>query len=138
MTIKRPEVSKEIILEAAKITAEQVLGDAEEIADCYHSNIDGYELAKKLENSCSWDIDVSMIDALDEMQWRVDSIHKEICMKWVVDEDIKPPLENGTKIKEGVIDSVSEYDPAKYLVIEYGEKVKDRYRIVNFENAVAI
>ena len=138
MTIKRPEVLEETILEASKIVAKTVEGDAKEIAACYYSHIDGYELAKKLESQYSWGISVHMVEELDGIQYEVDAIHEKVCKQWFIDEDIKPPFENGTKIKEGVIDGVCQYGVAQYKVIEYGETVKDRYRIIKFENAVEV
>lgn len=138
MNIQRPKVSKETILKASEIIAKNVDGDAEEIANSYYPHIDGYELAKKLENNFYWDIDVYMIESLDQMQYEVDSIHKKACMQWVIDKGIEPQFENGTKIKEGIIKGVYKYDAAMYTVTEYGETIKGRHRIVKFENAIAI
>ena len=140
MNTERPIVSKETILSASRKVASKIDGDgcAEDIANCYYSHISGYELAKKLEQNHCWDIDLQVIEELEELQWSIDSIHKKKCMQWVVDDNIKPPFKNGTKIKEGVIKGVYEHDAAKYTVTEYGETRKDRHRIVRFEDAVEI
>ena len=138
MNIQRPKVSKETILSAAKIISQDMNGDAEDIADCYYHWIDGYELAKELENNHSWSIEASMIEELDNIQYEVDSLHKEVCMQWVVDEDIKPPLKIGTAIKGGIIKGIYQHDAAMYTVTKYGETMKNRHLIIKFENAIAV
>jgi len=138
MNIQRPEVSKETILSASKIIASIVDGNAEEISNCYYPHINGYELAKGLESNYCWDIHVEMIEELDGIQYEVDSIHKKACIQWVIDEDIKPPLEIGTAITEGVIKGIYKHDAAMYTVIKHGETMENRHYIIKFENAIAI
>jgi len=138
MNIERPEVSKETILSASKSIAVKLDGCAEEIAFCYYSHIDGYELAKKLEEKYDWIIDLQVIEELEELQWKVESIHKKVCMQWVIDSDIKPPLEIGTAIKEGIIKGIYDHGAAMYTVTKYGETMKNRHQIIKFENAVAV
>jgi len=138
MEIQRPEVSKVTILKASKIISERINGDAGEIADCYCPNVDGYGLAKKLEGKYYWDIDFQVVEALEELSHEIGLIHKEACMQWVIDSKIKPPLEIGTAIKEGIIKGIYEYDAAMYTVTKYGETMKNRHQIIKFENAVAI
>ena len=136
MNTQRPSVSKETILKASKVIAVNVNGDAHEIASCYYPHIDGYELAKNLENNYSWDISVNMIEDLDQIQWEVDSIHKQVCTQWVIDDDIKPPFDNGVKIKEGVIKGVYRHGAAMFMVTKYGETMEGRHQIIKFEDAV--
>ena len=138
MEIKRPPVSKITIIKASKIIASILDGNADEIANCYYPYIDGYELAKKLENTYCWDIAVEMIEELDGIQYEVDKIHKKACMQWVIDNDIKPPLKIGVAIKEGVIKGIYEHDAAMYTVTKYGETMKNRHQIVKFENAIEV
>jgi len=138
MNIVRPEVSKETILEAAKEVAIDVQGNADDIAECYHDHIDGYELAKKLENDCCWDISVDMIDSLDCMHSVVESKHDKILKQWIVDENIAPPFKNETEIKEGIIKGVCEYKPAYFMVKENGCDNPSRHLLIKFENAIAV
>ena len=137
MIINRPTISKETILEAAKEIAIDVQGDAEDIAKCYYEHIDGYELAKRLENDCSWDIQVDMIDSLDCMHCVVEGKHNEVLKKWVVDSDIKPPFEDETEIKQGIIKGICEHRSAYFKVKETGCTNESRYLLIKFENAVA-
>jgi hypothetical protein len=138
MIIKRPEISQLTIFKASELVANDINGDAQEIADCYHPHIGGYELAKKLESNYSWDIDFEVIEGLEELQWKVESIHKKACMQWVIDNNIKPPLKIGTQIKQGVIKGIYEYDAAMYTVTMHGETMNNRHQIIRFEDAIAI
>ena len=138
MNTNRPEISKETILKASEIIAGRVEGIASEIASCYHLYIDGYELAKKLESTYFWDVDFQVIEELENMHNEVESIHKKVCMQWVIDDQITPPLEIGTKIKQGVINGVYGHDAAMYKVTKYGETMKGRHQVIRFEDAVAI
>ena len=140
MNTERPSVSKETILTAARKIANRVNGDgcAEDIANCYHDYIDGYELAKKLENEHCWDIDMCMIDDLDCMHSEVDSAHGKILKQWVIDDNITPPFKNETKIKQGVIKGVYEYGSAIFKVKEYGCNVETRHLLIKFEDAVEV
>ena len=137
MELQRPKVSKLTILKASKIIANRINGNVEELASCYYSHIDGYELAKRLENKYCWNIDLEVIEALYDLQWEVESIHKKACMQWVIDSKIKPPLAIGTVIKEGVIKGIYEHDAAMYTVTMHGETMKNRHQIVKFEDAIA-
>ena len=138
MTIIRPTPSEETILLAATKIATSVQGDADEIAECFSEQIDGYELAKKLEEVCSWDITVDMIERLDYMHYEVEKLHNKILKQWIIDSDIKPPFENGTKITRGVIDGIYEHKPAHFLVKEYDCTDESSRLIIKFEDAVAV
>lgn len=138
MNIQRPHISTETILQACTVVALKLDGTAEEIASCYYSHIDGYQLAKELEDKHSWNIDLQVIEELEELQWEVDSIHKKVCMQWVIDSNIKPQFENGTKIKEGVINGVYKHGAAAYMVTKYGETMHGRHTIIKFEDAVEL
>ena len=71
------EASKATILKASEIIAEIINGDADELADCYFPNIDGYGLAKKLEGEYCWDIDFQVVEALEGLDYEISLIHKE-------------------------------------------------------------
>ena len=138
--MKRPEFTQEII-ELAAIRLTEQMGELRnaEIAKHYLFGDNGFELAKSLESYECWDIDLDVVEHLDCMDSLVDEIHREACIKWVKDNDIKPELRIGTHIKEGEITGVSEYSPACYEVKIYGhddEKEGKSRRIIRFEDAV--
>jgi hypothetical protein len=76
--MKRPKKMDQIILEAARIVGSVVEGNANDIARCYSENINGYELAKKLESQFSWEISVDMIHSLDHLHREVENIYEEV------------------------------------------------------------
>jgi hypothetical protein len=143
MQIVRPEISKDTILIAALKISRYIRGeneesDAEDIADCYYEHIDGYELAKRLENDCHWDISVDMIEHLDSMEHYVSEEHEIVLKKWVIDSKIEPPFENGTKVKQGVIAGIYEYGAAKFLVKRNGCTDDRSFGIINFEDVISL
>lgn len=135
--MNRPKVTDEIILEAAKQVAVAIDGNAEDIAQHYVHPMDGYELAKELEYRCSWDIERSDIEILDDMEWIVSELLETAEKQWVIDNDIKPKLEVGAKTKRGTICGVSNHSAACYLVKENGCTHEGRYLLVKFEDAEA-
>ena len=83
---------------------------ASDIADAWHSGMDGYELAKNLESSYQWYglcfDDVEVLDGIsDAVREAEDTARKAWAKEW----DIKPPLPSGTVITRGIIVSVNEY-----------------------------
>lgn len=143
MEIVRPEMSKDTMLIAALKIAKYMGGneeesDAEDIVDCYYEHIDGYELAKRLENDCHWDISVDMIDHLDSMDHYAREEHEKVLKKWVIDSKIEPPFENETKIKQGVIKGIYEHGAAKFLVKRNGCTDDGSFGIINFEDAISL
>jgi hypothetical protein len=145
--MKRPGITPEIIKDAALETAKNVPnieesdieGLAESIVDVYSHHDNGYEIAKALDENCYWcDIDPMFVEAMDSMSYNVNFFHKKACFKWVEDNDIKPPLEIGTMIKEGEITGICDHSPATYLVKlpdQDDEKGWSR-RLIKFEDAV--
>lgn len=145
---ERPVVNSEIISEAANrvsVLLEGTCGtnnhiSATSLLKHYKLYMDGYELAKSLEND-GWYADIMLASRLDNMDLIVWEIHRDKCREWVEKYNITPPLKCGTKIKQGRIDSLSEHYPACYLVKPYsgGEKVARELRVVvKFEDAKAI
>ena len=137
----RPIVTKEMITEAAKITAEQVSGITEKeelavsIAENYRPYIDGFELGKALDSE-GWRIDVMAVDDLDCMDNNVRELLRAACKQWAEENDIQPPLPVGTMIDEGEITGIYEHDAACYLVKLHGEDDSStRRRIIKFEDA---
>lgn len=139
---ERPKVDKEMIEAAArKLVDVNATFDGcnfEEIADQYYYGIDGYELAKRLDDHYYWDIDAAMVSELDSMDGIVRDLWQEKQREWVNEFNIQPTLENGTHITKGVIDGVSTYHAACYNVKEYGCEKQNRYLIVKFEDAIPV
>lgn len=135
--MKRPEITKEIILEAAKHIAERLDGDAETIATHYRYPMDGYELARELDRYASWDLTMADVEELDEMTSIVGRLHREAEKKWGEEHPMQPPLPVGAEIKEGVIAGIYEHQPACYRVKEHGCTQVGRFLLIRFENAVA-
>jgi hypothetical protein len=141
---KRPTATEDIIRTAAK----ELLKDpvfmgidemyAEDIVEAYDSFYDGYELAKELDNRYGWDINIEMVNSLDGMDSIVSNMVREKEREWVKEYDIKPELEVGTKIKQGIIKGVDEYRPATYKVQREVETRKGYYRLVKFEDAEGV
>ncbi len=151
--MKRPEFTKQIIIEAAHVTANDICNIrncekgkyAQAIIKTFWSHMDGYELAKVVEGE-GLRVTRDMIDDLDMMQHNVQDIYKRICWQWVKENDIQPPYPVGTKVKDtrfgdiGTIDSVSEHHPAAYCVKPDDDEINDdeinghmRY-VINFED----
>lgn len=136
--MKRPTITKEMILAAAQEVAANIEdGDAETIAEHYRHPMDGYQLARELDRYAYWDLTMREVEELDAMSSIVPRLHHEAEKKWVAENDIHPPLPLGTQIKEGVIDSVCAHSPARYRVKENGCTQAGRFVLIRFEDAVA-
>ena len=134
----RPKITKEMVLEAAKGIAENIGGDAETIARHYRHPMDGYELARELDPYEGLDLTMQDVMELDNLSGIVSDLHRKAEKKWVEENNIQPPLPIGTRITQGVIDSVFEYSAATYRVKENGCTQKGRFLLIRFEDAVAV
>ncbi|OPX57052.1 hypothetical protein SAMN02745127_02088 [Oceanospirillum multiglobuliferum] len=136
--MKRPDVTDEMIRHAAEVVAQKVKGDVGSIVEAYCHPMDGYELAKRLERECFWDVSRDDMELLDEMEGIIDDQHQAAEKEWFESNDIQPPFPIGTKIKEGIIKGIYEYRPAYYQVKEYGCTDPNRHRLIKFERAVSV
>ena len=135
----RPKITKEIILEAALKVASNIEDcDADIIAENYRHPMDGYELARELDREEGWDLTMLDVEKLDAMSSIVSRLHAEAEKLWVKKNDIQPPLPIGTKIKEGVIDSVYQHSAARYCVKADGCTQDGRFLLIKFEDAVSV
>ena len=144
----RPTVTDEIILQAATqlMTDFGMDGDPATLAEQYSHGIDGYELAKKLDLNCGWDISATEVEALDSMNQYVDDTHLNQQKKWFVQNSITPPLPIGTRIKldprggadAGEIKGINQHWPAYYNVKEDGCTDDNCSLLIKFEEAQAI
>ena len=142
----RPKVTDEMIKTAARKVAENTSHVsnkedlAEAIADVYETHMDGFEIGKALDSE-GWSVNTMMVDDLDCMDGNIREIHREVCKRWEVENDIKPPLPIGSIIKEGEITGSYEHEAASYAVKEIGQddiKCGNRRKIIRFEDAVKL
>lgn len=139
---ERPKITKEIIEAAANILAKRhgwSHKEAIDVAVFYGHPESGYQLAKKLDTNCGWDITARTVVALDEMADMVHGIHIKSCWDWARAYNIQPEFKGGDRIRQGVIDGVSKVMPATYLVILNGQAEEDALRVfIPFEEAKTV
>lgn len=135
----RPSITDAMVLEAAVkvLKSAGCAEDPEDVVAAYRHGMDGYELAKQLDDHFSWDVDAALVEALDGVHSAVREVHFAACKAWAEEYKIQPPLANGTSIDRGVIHGVCQYAPASYLVKQYGCTQDGRFLIVKFEDAKA-
>lgn len=158
MTTPRPtRLTDEMRLAAALETAKDVQRDcydfrqddvgeiAQNIASvARHAHMDGYELARALDDRCGWSPDSSVVEALDN--WSSNArIELEKAQKaWREATNPQPDFKVGdrVKLKDGatgeVTDANYKYGVAQYLVKIDGDpaaETNQARRIVNYEDA---
>ena len=134
----RPKETRAIILKVAAETARELrwLEDsAEYIADAYMDyGPDGFHVAKELDRD-GWELSADDIETLDGMYWKVSRAVHELEKAWFEENNIRPPFEAGTAIKQGVIAGVYGHKPAYYMVKGHGCTNDNRHLLVKFEDA---
>ena len=131
----RPQINDEIKYTAAlklakdnpelneELSPEEIATIIVEIAaDC--CSRDGYYLATELDDVYMWDIDAHSVEILDNYDHLVDAQLKKAQKEWVKTNNIQPPFSIGTKVTfkwcyeehVGVIEKISDFDPAFYLI----------------------
>ena len=133
----RPTITHEMKLAAAMQVAKNLDGDAEVIATAYSYPMDGYQLARELDDRHYWNISASDVEELDQMDCLVRHELERAEKEWVEREAITPKLAVGTTIKKGVVAGVSEHSPARYKVKEHGCQQNGRFLLIRFEDAEA-
>ncbi len=119
-------------------TPEELAGDIVK-ASRWNRHLDGYELARALENEFYWSPDASMVEDLDSFAVRCDR-RLEVAEKlWASENPMEPPLPLGTQVKHhwgiGTIADISKYKPFTYNVT-----IPDKpsaFALVKFEDAKA-
>ncbi|PWJ88403.1 hypothetical protein C8D77_111126 [Mesorhizobium loti] len=152
-TPPRPtRLTPEMALRAGRVVAEQLSKDghieprqfndaAADIARHGRPHMDGYKLAKALDDDEGWDCDMQMVEALDDFSHAADKEIKAAQKAWAEANDIKPPFPVGTSViarwggddYPGTIDQVFGYGVAQYAVKADGETGTTRM-IVDYEN----
>ncbi len=144
--MERPKISSSTIEKAAKMTASQtcniepneVSDLAKDIARAYRHHMDGYQIAKRMEDF-GWDVDAMFVEDMDNMGANVSTCHDEEQRLWTEQYNPQPPYPIGAKTTKGKITGIYEHGAAKYTIKEPGqddEKTGYRRLIVNFEDVV--
>lgn len=143
----RPAVTDDMKRAAAtELVNEQVWPDAciEDIVSEFTPGMDGFDLAKNLDKWKGWSTSRSDMEALDDMETKVDELLRAAEKTWVSEYDVQPPLPIGTRVKHrhvtGVITGICDHWSARYLVKEDGqddESAAYRRVILTFEAAEA-
>ena len=139
--MKRPEITKEIIEEAARKIVTAMGLDEEHVADIVevynHSwRMDGYEIAKALDDEFHWHIDMDAVVELDGIGSLIEHLHREACRQWVQENDIQPPYPVGSQLTKGVVTGISDFLPAYYLVQPPDDADSSGRLLIRFEDAV--
>jgi hypothetical protein len=141
----KPEIIKALVahIETAKLWPDTPAEEsAADIASQWHPGIDGYELAKNLDNHCGWFIDAEVVDQLDNIDMVIRAAQREARKAWAKAWNIQPPHPVGTKVKsphaKGVIAGVCDYMGATYLIKEDGCTQEGRHLLVKFEDVTPV
>jgi hypothetical protein len=115
---------------------------ATDIAKHWRPGIDGYELAKDLENHEGWGIDAQDVEGLDSIDFAISRAKTVARKEWAKAWNIQPPHPVGAKVKtprgKGVIAGVYEHEGATYLIKEDGCKQEGRHMLIKFEDVVLV
>lgn len=140
----RPELTIGMVIEAAR-SIYPGEGEAEAIADCFRRHMDGYELAKALENSAWWDCTRDDVDKLDGVSYAAEQLLRDAEQRWCEENDIQPSLKIGTRLRlprgrVGEITGIAaKHSPGRYLVKDdddVDKKDANRRFLIKFEDAV--
>jgi hypothetical protein len=149
----RPKkMTPEAALRAAKSIVEELVREghiderqsedsAKDIAKHGRPHMDGYELAKMLDECEYWGCDLQMAEILDGFSSRADNEIKAAQQAWAEANNIQPPFPIGARVVArwggedhlGTIDEVYSHGAAQYCVKRDGETTSGRM-IVNFED----
>jgi hypothetical protein len=141
MQMDRPKVTPELIATVAAAFCSSAGWDAsqaDDLARAYRNGMDGYELAKSLDNYHGWMPTADDVETLDCFGSEVREAHRQACIAWARDNNIRPPLPIGTMTTRGEITGVSDSDGATYLIRENGCTQEGRRMLVRFEDARAV
>lgn len=137
--MERPKLNPELIAATAAAFCERngwSAGQATDLAQvCRGEYMDGYELAKALDEICGWSPTAQDVETLDNfgLELREALRHKRIA--WARDNNIQPPLPVGTMTTRGEITGIYEQDGACYEIRKAGDSNPTRRYIVPFEDA---
>ena len=137
----RPKITRELIAAAARKFCELegwTEMQAEDLARvCYSPHMNGYDLAKDLDNLRGWSPTAQDVETLDNFKGYLREAHKQECIVWARDNNVIPPFPIGTMTTQGEIVGIFAHDVACYEMRKPdGLDPSWRY-IVRFEDACA-
>jgi len=144
----RPKACAVIIRLAAEELGRKIHIDPVAIAKRYKHPMDGYELARKLENIDGWHVDRATMEELDELEHMVDRRVFLTEKVWADENNIQPPFPIGSRVecairkKCGVITGIlnDDHHVATYEIkADDQDDSKGRARwIVKFEGVLPV
>jgi hypothetical protein len=139
--MERPKITRELIAATASAFCARNGWDANQAVDLgkvYRGgHMDGYALAKALDDGCGWSIQAHDVDTLDCFFGDVREAHRQACITWASDNNVQPPLPVGTMTTQGEITGIYAHDAACYEILKQGDTDPTRRYIVRFEDARA-
>lgn len=106
------------------------------LVDNWYEHVDSYELAKLFDDD-GWYVDSGFVDALESVDSCLHGVIRNRIKSWGDNNDINQPLQIGTELDCGVIDSIYEYEPACYCVKMWEKQDNPTTRrIIKWENSV--
>lgn len=159
LTVKRPTWNDEMVRELAQIVGKQVnewCNNKTPLEDCiettekilqWHSNDNGYELAREFEYK-GFSPDSELVEILDSVSYGRIKVQETFIKRWVVENNLKLDLVEGQKVIAKLVHKGEvEGDIVKLYpeTMQYGfwhegqgfEKGKG-HTYVNFENVVSV
>lgn len=132
------------LIKADELEPDEFEGAVRNIAAEGREGIDGYELAKLLDDHhVGWSPTATMVDVLDSFSFYARNEIEAAEKKWFERNPVEPPVPVGSRItlssgETGQITGIYKHGPAKFLVAIDGDKMTgpetQGRRIVNFED----
>lgn len=108
-----------IVIGAKDVVRPQVLEDLKAVLcdSCWAEDLDGYRLARQLEQCCNWDPDIQLANALDTALGHAMKVHEIEVIKWVKEVSPRQYFKVGDRVlvlvngqlREGEIERVEEH-----------------------------
>jgi hypothetical protein len=146
MHLAASERTVDLLIKNHHLTQAERDGSIESLAKACARHLDGYQLAKRLDDWHHWDCNLAMAEDLDNFSRYLDDELRKAELAWFERTNPVPPFATGARIafgrnKTGTIDGIYEYGPAKYSVKVDGDPEADtesrRRSILNFEDVRA-
>lgn len=159
LTVSRPTWNDEMVKELAQIVGKQVnewCSDETPLEDCietaekilqWHSNDNGYELAKEFEDE-GFSPDSELVEILDSVSYDRSKVQETFIKKWVIENSLKLELVEGQKViaklvRKGEVEGeiVKLYPETMQYGFWYdgqGSAKGKGHTYVNFENIVSV
>jgi len=110
-----PEViedfKKEVLVKLDKLFPDEDNGDiSDHLVEkmIFYNEIDGYRLAKSLDDRFYIDSDFETADMLNDLHWELDKVYGKAVKKWIEEQGIKVPFEIGDEVSINVLNSYVE------------------------------